>query len=40
MEPDKALGPGQIRDANRTTLISAVKEQGFPVVDLGIAPDT
>lgn len=40
VEPGQALGPGQIRDANRTTLINSVKELGFPVVDLGIAPDT
>lgn len=36
--PD-ALKLGQVRDTNRITLMSAVKEWGFDVVDLGIAKD-
>ncbi|KAI0970507.1 molybdenum cofactor synthesis domain-containing protein [Xylaria arbuscula] len=31
---------GEVRDTNRITLMCAVKEQGFEVVDLGIAADT
>ncbi|KAM4064658.1 putative molybdopterin binding domain-containing protein [Hirsutella rhossiliensis] len=31
---------GEVRDTNRITLISAVREWGFDVVDLGIAKDT
>ncbi|KAJ4864567.1 putative molybdopterin binding domain-containing protein [Trichoderma breve] len=30
---------GEVRDTNRITLISAAREWGFPVVDLGIASD-
>ncbi|KAI0132669.1 gephyrin [Xylariales sp. AK1849] len=30
---------GEVRDTNRITLMSAAKEQGFEVVDLGIASD-
>ncbi|KAM0464087.1 hypothetical protein ACHAO4_000814 [Trichoderma viride] len=30
---------GEVRDTNRITLISAAKEWGFPVIDLGIASD-
>ncbi|KAI1265697.1 molybdenum cofactor synthesis domain-containing protein [Xylariaceae sp. FL1019] len=36
--PD-ALRSGEVRDTNRITLMSAAKEQGFEVVDLGIAAD-
>jgi molybdenum cofactor synthesis domain-containing protein len=35
----EALQPGQIRDANRRTLISLLKRDGFVPVDLGIARD-
>ncbi|OAQ71276.1 molybdenum cofactor biosynthesis protein Gephyrin [Pochonia chlamydosporia 170] len=41
IEPNRA-GPlrlGEVRDTNRITLISAAKEWGFQVVDLGIAKD-
>ncbi|EXV00944.1 molybdopterin biosynthesis enzyme [Metarhizium robertsii] len=41
IEHDRA-GPlrlGEVRDTNRITLISAVKEWGFEVVDLGISKD-
>ncbi|KAI0165594.1 molybdenum cofactor synthesis domain-containing protein [Xylariaceae sp. FL1272] len=34
-----ALRSGEVRDTNRITLMSAAKEQGFEVVDLGIAAD-
>ncbi|KAI1820836.1 molybdenum cofactor synthesis domain-containing protein [Xylaria intraflava] len=34
-----ALRLGEVRDTNRITLMSAAKEQGFEVVDLGIAAD-
>jgi molybdopterin molybdotransferase len=33
------LGPGQIRDANRSTLLSLLRRDGFAAVDLGIARD-
>ncbi len=33
------LGPGQIRDANRTTLLALLARDGFRPVDLGIARD-
>lgn len=35
----EALRLGEVRDTNRITLISAAKEWGFEVVDLGIAKD-
>lgn len=31
---------GEVRDTNRITLMCAAKEQGFEVIDLGIAADT
>lgn len=34
-----ALRLGEVRDTNRPTLITAVKNHGFEVVDLGIASD-
>ena len=34
------LGPGQIRDSNRGTLLALLRESGFEAVDLGIARDT
>nr|XP_022331170.1 gephyrin-like isoform X2 [Crassostrea virginica] len=40
LEPDEALQEGKIRDSNRTALIAQVLEQGFPVLDLGVAEDT
>lgn len=39
VEPGTAVKQGQIRDCNRTTLIAACKQQGYCVVDLGIAED-
>lgn len=36
--PDE-LRPGQIRDSNRITLLSLVKEAGLEPVDLGLIPD-
>jgi molybdenum cofactor synthesis domain-containing protein len=33
------LGPGQIRDSNRITLLALVAEAGFEGVDLGCLPD-
>ena len=42
VEPDAEgdLPPGSIRDANRTTLINLLKDNGIPYVDLGVAKDT
>ncbi|XP_028398676.1 gephyrin-like [Dendronephthya gigantea] len=41
VEPGTVDGKiGQIRDCNRTTLIGACKQHGFPVRDLGISRDT
>ncbi|XP_037500420.1 gephyrin isoform X2 [Rhipicephalus sanguineus] len=37
--PDSALKPGQIRDSNKTTLITLLQKSGFPVFDAGIARD-
>ena len=33
------LQKGQVRDSNRITLISALKQTGFTAIDVGIAPD-
>jgi molybdopterin molybdotransferase len=33
------LLPGQIRDSNRRTLTALLSRDGFPALDLGIAPD-
>ena len=33
------LKSGQVYDSNRSTLLAALKEQGFPARDLGIVPD-
>jgi len=33
------LAPGQIRDANRHTLLALVRREGWPAVDLGIVGD-
>jgi gephyrin len=38
-EPDRPLEAGRIRDSNKTTLLSLMKEQGFSALDLGIARD-
>lgn len=34
------LGPGQIRDANRSMMLAAASSAGAEVIDLGIARDT
>jgi molybdenum cofactor synthesis domain-containing protein len=39
VEPGQPLGPGQIRDSNRTTLLAAVGEAGGQPLDLGIVRD-
>ncbi|PNF23498.1 hypothetical protein B7P43_G06514 [Cryptotermes secundus] len=38
-EPDRPLEAGRIRDSNKTTLLSLIKEHGFSALDLGIARD-
>lgn len=40
VEPGKPLGPGQIRDSNRFTLLAAVEANGGFGIDLGIAGDS
>lgn len=39
VEGDAPLRPGQIRDANRHTLLALLREAGCDAVDLGIVPD-
>jgi molybdenum cofactor synthesis domain-containing protein len=39
VEPDRPLGPGQIRDSNRFSLIAALQGEGAQVVWSGKAPD-
>jgi len=34
------LMPGKIRDSNKTTLHAIFSEEGYEVIDLGIARDT
>jgi len=38
-EPGEALGPGQITNTNRYTLLTAVQEAGGTVIDAGVARD-
>ncbi len=38
-EPGEALGPGQITNTNRYTLLAAVQEAGGIIVDAGVARD-
>ena len=38
-EPGEALGPGQITNTNRYTLLAAVEEAGGIVIDAGVARD-
>ncbi|HUR18933.1 MAG TPA: gephyrin-like molybdotransferase Glp [Acidimicrobiales bacterium] len=38
--PAAPLGPGQIRDSNRPTLLALAVQAGCEAVDLGTAPDT
>ena len=40
VEPGTPLGPGQIRDSNRATLMAAIEAVGGEAVDLGIAGDS
>ena len=41
VEPStERLGPGQIRDANRSMLLAAAAVGGAEILDLGIARDT
>lgn len=40
VEPGAPLGPGQIRDSNRATLIAAIEALGGEPVDLGISGDS
>ncbi|MEM7131161.1 MAG: gephyrin-like molybdotransferase Glp [Chloroflexota bacterium] len=39
VEPDQPMGPGQIRDSNRSMLMAAIGEAGGQVIDLGIGQD-
>ncbi|HET6793330.1 MAG TPA: molybdopterin molybdotransferase MoeA, partial [Acidimicrobiales bacterium] len=39
VEPGKPLGPGQIRDSNRRSLLALVDRAGCEPVDLGLAAD-
>ncbi len=39
VEPGKPLGPGQIYNSNRYTMMGLLQGWGFEVLDLGIAPD-
>lgn len=39
VDPGQPLGPGQIRDSNRTTLLAAVVQAGGQPLDLGIVRD-
>jgi len=39
VEPGQPLGPGQIYNSNRYTMIGLLQGWGFDVLDLGIAPD-
>lgn len=40
VEPHESLGPGQIRDSNRATLLAAVRANGGDPIDLGISGDS
>ncbi|XP_023335132.1 gephyrin [Eurytemora carolleeae] len=37
--PGEKLKPGHVRDSNKTTLACLLRDQGFPVLDAGIARD-
>ncbi len=39
VSPERALGPGQIRDSNRPMLLAAIAQHGGIPMDLGIARD-
>jgi molybdopterin molybdotransferase len=40
VEPGQALGPGQIYDSNRYTIVGLLKSLGCEIIDLGIVGDT
>lgn len=40
VDPHQPLGPGQIRDSNRATLIAAIRANGGEPIDLGIGGDS
>ncbi|XP_046575609.1 gephyrin-like isoform X1 [Haliotis rubra] len=40
LEPEDPVEEGKIRDCNRTTLLSQLKDYGVPTVDLGVARDS
>lgn len=39
IEPGQVLLAGQIYDSNKTTLMAALREQGFECHDAGLAED-
>ena len=39
VDDDRPLGPGQIRESNRPTLVAALRSFGCDAVDLGTVPD-
>lgn len=39
VDDDRPLGPGQIRESNRPTLVAAARSYGFDAVDLGTVAD-
>ncbi|XP_073982294.1 molybdenum cofactor synthesis protein cinnamon [Rhodnius prolixus] len=39
VDPDEPLGEGLIRDSNKTTLLSLLKENGFTGLDMGVSKD-
>lgn len=39
LDPPSPLVPGRIRDANRPSLLGALRQSGFATVDLGSVPD-
>ena len=39
VEPGRPLGPGQIRDSNRVTLLALVAQNGWQALDLGLIRD-
>lgn len=39
VDDDRPLGPGQIRESNRPTLVAAARSYGVDAVDLGSVPD-
>lgn len=39
VDDDRPLGPGQIRESNRPTLVAAARSFGFDAIDVGTVPD-